>query len=175
MLGARRGDKEVEAMEIYLMQHGPNLSKDVDPEESLSPAGEDQVSKAAQAIKKMGLSFDVIIASPKKRSKQTAAIVAEAIGFPLDSIVETEQVKAMTPAEDTISYLKQFEGKKSLLLAGHLPSLAEVASALLTSGSRATVEFERGGIGRIDVESLPTSEGKLRWYLIPDQLELMAK
>jgi phosphohistidine phosphatase len=162
-------------MEIYLMQHGPNLSKDVDPEESLSPAGEAQVSKAAQAIKKMGLSFDVIIASPKKRSKQTAAIVAAAIGFPLDSIVETEQVKAMRPAEDTISYLKQFEGKKSLLIAGHLPSLAEVASALLTSGSRATVEFERGGIGRIDVESLPTSEGKLRWYLIPAQLELMAK
>ena len=162
-------------MEIYLMQHGPNLAKDVDPEESLSPEGEDQVSKAARAIKKMGLNFDVIIASPKKRSKQTAAIVAEAVGFPMDSIEETDQVKAMTPAEDTIRYLKQFEGKRSLLIAGHLPSLAEVASALLTSGSRATVEFERGGIGRIDVESLPTSEGKLRWYLIPDQLELMAK
>lgn len=161
-------------MEIYLMQHGPNLSKDVDPEESLSPAGEEQVFKAAQAIKKMGLSFDVIIASPKKRSKQTAAIVAEAIGFPLDSIVETEQVKAMTPAEDTISYLKQFEGKKSLLIAGHLPSLAEVASALLTSGSRATVEFERGGIGRIDLDGLPTHEGRLRWYLTPAQLDLMA-
>ncbi len=161
-------------MEIYLMQHGPNLSKDEDPEESLSPEGETQISKAAQAIKKMGLEFDVVIASPKKRSQQTAAIVAEAIGFPGESIVVTDKVKAMTPAEQTIDYLKQFAGKRSVLIAGHLPSLAEVASALLTAGSKATIQFERGGIGRIDVESLPTSEGKLRWYLTPAQLELMA-
>ena len=162
-------------MEIYLMQHGPNLSKDEDPEESLSPEGEVQVSKAAQAIKNMDLKFDVIIVSPKKRSQQTAALVAKAVGFPMDSIVETEKVKAMTPAEDTINFLKQFEGKTSLMIAGHLPSLAEVASALLTSGSKAMIQFERGGIGRIDVESLPTSEGKLRWYLTPAQLELMAE
>lgn len=160
-------------MEIYLMQHGPNLSKDEDPEESLSPEGEVQVSKAAQAINRMGLTFDVILASPKKRSKQTAAIVAEAVEFPVDSIVKTEKVKAMTPAEDTISFLKQFEGKKSLLIAGHLPSLAEVASALLTSGSKAAIQFERGGIGRIDVDALPTHEGRLRWYLTPIHLELM--
>ena len=160
-------------MEIYLMQHGPNLSKDEDPEESLSPEGEVQISKAAQAIKKMGLEFDVIIASPKKRSQQTAALVARTIGFPVDSIVETEKVKAMTPAEETIRYLEEFQGKQSVLIAGHLPSLAEVASFLLTSGSKATIQFERGGIGRIDVNRLPTHEGRLRWYLTPAQLDLM--
>jgi phosphohistidine phosphatase len=160
-------------MEIYLMQHGPNLSKDEDPEESLSLEGEVQISKAAQAIKKMGLEFDVIIASPKKRSQQTAAVVARTIGFPVDSIVETAKVKAMTPAEETIRYLEEFQGKQSVLIAGHLPSLAEVASFLLTSGSKATIQFERGGIGRIDVNALPTHEGRLRWYLTPAQLDLM--
>ncbi len=162
-------------MEIYLMQHGPNLSKDEDPDESLSPEGEAQVSEGGQAIKKMGLVFDVIIASPKKRSKQTAAVVAEAVGFPLEGIVETEQVKAMTPPEETLNYLKQFEDKQRVLIAGHLPSLAKVASSLLTSGSSATIQFERGGIGRIDVDALPTHEGRLRWYLTPTQLELIAK
>jgi len=161
-------------MEIYLMQHGPNLSKDEDPEEPLSPEGKIQVSKAAKAIKRMGLQFDLIIASPKKRSQQTAALVAKAVGFPVEGIVETEKVKAMTPAEETIAYLVQFDEKESILIAGHLPSLAEIASALLTSGSKATIHFERGGIGRIDVEKLPTNEGRLRWYLTPAQLELMA-
>jgi phosphohistidine phosphatase len=165
---------EVRIMQIYLMQHGPNLSKDEDPEESLSPKGKAQVSKAAQAIKRMGLSFDVIIASPKERSKQTAALVASAVGYPEENILESELVKAMTPAEDTIEYLKQHADKESVLIAGHLPSLAEVASTLLTSGSKATIQFERGGIGRIDVDSLPTNEGKLRWYLVPDQLSLMS-
>jgi phosphohistidine phosphatase len=162
------------AMEIYLMQHGPNLSKDEDPEEPLSPEGKKLVSKAARAIKKMGLKFDLIIASPKTRSQQTAALVAEAVGFPLEGIVETEKVKAMTPAEETIAYLAQFGEKDSILIAGHLPSLGEVTSALLTSGSKATIQFERGGIGRIDVDKLPTHEGKLLWYLTPAQLELIA-
>jgi phosphohistidine phosphatase len=161
-------------MEIYLMQHGPNLSKDEDPEEPLSPDGKKQVSKAAKAIKRMGLQFDLIIASPKTRSLQTAALVAKAVGFPVEGIVETEKVKAMTPAEEAIAYLAQFGDKDSILIAGHLPSLAEVASALLTSGSKATIQFERGGIGRIDVDKLPTNEGKLRWYLTPAQLDLMA-
>lgn len=160
-------------MEIYLMQHGPNLSKDEDPEESLSPEGKGQISKAGQAINKMGLTFEVIIASPKKRSQQTAAIVAGAIGFPVDSIVVTDKVKAMTPAEETIRYLEKFQDKQSVLVAGHLPSLAEVASSLLTSGSKATIQFERGGVGRIDVNALPTHEGSLRWYLTPAQLDLM--
>ena len=160
-------------MEIYLMQHGPNLSKDEDPEESLSVEGEGLVSRAAQAVKKMGLKFDLVIASSKKRSQQTAALVAEAVGYPVEAIVQTDMVKAMTPAEETLKYLEQFKEKQSILVAGHLPSLAEVASTLLTSGSKATIQFERGGIGRIDVETLPTHEGKLRWYLTPAQLELM--
>ncbi|MEJ2364167.1 MAG: phosphohistidine phosphatase SixA [Deltaproteobacteria bacterium] len=162
-------------MEIYLMQHGPNLSKDEDPEEPLSPDGKRQILKAAEAIKRMGLQFDVIIASPKKRSQQTAEIVAEAVGFPSERIVETAKVKAMTPAEETIAYLEQYNDQKSIFIAGHLPSLAEIGSNLLTSGSKATIQFERGGLGRIDVDKLPTHEGKLRWYLTPAQLELIAE
>ena len=161
-------------MELYLMQHGPQLPKEEDPEESLSPGGEALVSTSAQAVRKMGLSFDLIVTSPKKRAKQTAALVAEAIGFPLSDIVETDQVKAMTPAEDTVRYLEQFQDRKSVLIAGHLPSLAEISSYLLTSGSKATIHFERGGLGRIDVMTLPTHDGELRWYLTPEQLALIA-
>jgi phosphohistidine phosphatase len=162
-------------MELYLMQHGPNLSKDEDPEESLSPEGKAQISSAAQAIKRLDLRFDVIIASPKMRSRQTAAMVAEAVGYPADEIVETTLVKAMTPAEETITYLEQYQDRRAVLVVGHLPSLAEVASSLLTEGSKATIHFIRGGIGRIDVEQLPTHKAELRWYLTPGQLEMIAR
>ncbi|MBW2019974.1 MAG: histidine phosphatase family protein [Deltaproteobacteria bacterium] len=138
-------------MEIYLMQHGPALSKDQDPEEGLGPEGKDRIHASGQALKKMGVTFDVILSSPKKRSKQTAAIVAEEVGFPLEKIVETPKVKAMTPPEET-----------------------EVASFLLTEGSKAAVQFEMGGCCRIDVDALPTHSGRLRWYLTPAQLKLIA-
>ncbi len=161
-------------MEIYLMQHGSALPKEQDPDEGLSPDGETRIHASGKALKKMGIGFDVILSSPKKRSGQTAAIVAEEVGFPPEKIMETEKVKAMTPPEETIKALSEYAGNKRILIAGHLPSVAEVASFLLTKGSKATIEFERGGCCRIDVEGLPTQSGRLRWYLTPEQLRLIA-
>ena len=161
-------------MEIYLMQHGAALPKEQDLEEGLSPDGKARIHASGKALKKMGISFDVILSSPKKRSKQTASIVAEEVGFPLDRIIQTDKVKALTPPEETIKTLAEYAGNQSILIAGHLPSVAEVASFLLTQGSKATIEFERGGCCRIDVEDLTTHSGHLKWYLTPEQLALIA-
>jgi phosphohistidine phosphatase len=161
-------------MEIYLMQHGAALPKEQDPDEGLSPDGEAGIHASGKALKKMGVSFDLILSSPKKRSRQTAAIVAQEVGVPPEKILETEKVKAMTPPEETIKALTEYAGNKSVLIAGHLPSVAEIASFLLTEGSKATIEFERGGCCRIEVEALPTHSGHLRWYVTPEQLKLIA-
>jgi phosphohistidine phosphatase len=161
-------------MEIYLMQHGPALPKDQDPEEGLSPEGKDRIRATARALNKMGVSFDAILSSPKKRSKETAAIVAEELGFSLEEIVETSKVKAMTPPEETIQALSELEGVQRVLVAGHLPSVAEVASFLLTEGSKATVLFEMGGCCCVSADELPTHAGRLCWYMTPDQLRLMS-
>jgi phosphohistidine phosphatase len=161
-------------MEIYLMQHGHALPKEQDPDEGLSPQGEARIHASGKALKKMGIELDVILSSPKKRSRQTAAIVAEEVRFPHERITEMDKVKAMTPPEETLKALTEYAGKKRILIAGHLPSVAEVASFLLTEGSKATMEFERGGCCRIDVEELPTHSGHLIWYLTPEQLKLIA-
>jgi len=161
-------------MEIYLMQHGPSFPKDVDPDESLTPDGESQIVTAGRGLKRMGLRFDVIVCSTKKRAWQTARIVAGQLGFQPERIVQTDLLKPMAVPEESTRFLKQYEGAKAILVAGHLPSLAEIASMLLTEGSKATIHFERGGIGRIDVDSLPTHQGRLRWYLTPEHLSLIA-
>ncbi len=161
-------------MEIYLMQHGPALPKDQDPEEGLGPEGQDRIHAGGQALKKMGVTFDMILSSPKKRSKQTAAIVAEEVGFPVEKIIETTKVKAMAPPEETVQALSELSGAERVLIAGHLPSVAEVASFLLTEGLKAAVQFEMGGCCLIDVDELPTHSGCLRWYLTPAQLKLIA-
>ena len=156
------------------MQHGPYLPKEQDPDEGLSPDGDARIHASGKALRRMGITFDAIFSSPKKRSGQTAAIVAGEVGFPPDKITETDKVKAMTPPEETVEMLCGLWGYKRVLIAGHLPSVGEVASSLLTEGSKASIAFEMGGCCRIDVEALPTHSGKLRWYLTPEQLELIA-
>ena len=161
-------------MELYLMQHGPYLPKEQDPDEGLSPEGDARIHVSGKALRRMGITFDAIFSSPKKRSGQTAAIVAGEVGFPLDKITETDKVKAMAPPEETVEMLCGLRGYKRVLIAGHLPSVGAVASSLLTEGSKSTIAFEMGGCCRIDVEALPTHAGQLKWYLTPDQLELIA-
>jgi len=161
-------------LEIYLMQHGLAMPKDQDPEEGLSPDGEARIHASGEALKKMGISFDAILSSPKKRSKQTAAIMAQETGFPTEKIVETKRVKAMTPPEETLQALSELSGARCVLVAGHLPSVAEVASLLLTQGSKVAVQFEMGGCCRIDVSELCAGAGCLRWFLLPNQLKLVA-
>jgi phosphohistidine phosphatase len=80
----------------------------------------------------------------------------------------------MTPPEETIEFLRQYEGSKSIFIAGHLPSLAKLASYFLTGDENASIHFMMGGLGRIDLEAFPHREGELRWYLTPDQLNFIA-
>jgi phosphohistidine phosphatase len=161
-------------MEIYLMQHGQALPKEQDPEEGLSAEGRERIRASAWGLEKMGLSFDAILCSPKKRSRQTAALVAEELGFPPEEIIETEKVKAMTPPGDTVQVLVELSRVERVLIAGHLPSLAEVASFLLTEGSGAAVQFENGGCCCIEADQLPTRSARLRWHLTSAQLKWIA-
>ena len=97
-------------MEIYLMQHGPYLPKEQDPDEGLSPEGQARIHASGKALRRMGITFDAIFSSPKKRSAQTAAIVAGEVGFSPDKITETDKVKAMAPPEETLDMLCGLRG-----------------------------------------------------------------
>jgi phosphohistidine phosphatase len=161
-------------MEIYLMQHGESYSKDKDPERSLTPQGEEQIHLSAKALKKMDVKFDLIISSPKKRARQTAEIIASELGYPKDGIEVTETLEPTVPAKDALSYLVSYSLKNRIFLAGHLPSLGEIASALVTGKSYVSLHFEMGGIVRIDVEELQAHSGDVCWILSPDQLRMLS-
>lgn len=128
---------------------------------------------SAQALNRIGITFDLIISSPKKRARQTAEIVAKELGYPIDKIKVSETFEPLSPPTDAISYLKSFIDKGSIFIAGHLPSLAEIASELISEG-HIFIQFQMGCVCRIDVEELPTNKGKLIWHLTPQQLTLIA-
>jgi len=162
-------------MELYLMQHGQAFSEEADPERSLTPEGESQIGKSGRALRKMGVAFDLVVTSPKKRARQTAGIVATHLSYPVDDIKVTETLQPKSPADQAIAFLRAYEDKRSVLVAGHLPSLGEIASALLAEGVGVAIHFEMGGVCRIDVDLLQAGPGELMWYLVPDQLNLIAR
>ncbi|BCS87002.1 phosphohistidine phosphatase SixA [Pseudodesulfovibrio sediminis] len=160
-------------MLVHLMQHGACLSKELDPTQPLSPVGREQVEKSARAARVLGLRFELVVASPKVRSIQTAEIMAQYTGYPTSRIQVTESVKAMTPATETIHYIREYDGLESILIAGHLPSLGSVASEILVPGNNVDIAIENGGIIQLKM-IVSEKKGTLNWYLTPSQLSAIA-
>ena len=147
-------------MRLFCMQHGACLSKELDPNQPLSPVGRDMIRKSAAALRTLGLDFDAVLSSPKERAHQTAAIVARAVDYPEHSIRVTETVKAMATPEETVEFLRDYRDAGQIFLAGHLPHLNKLACHLLGSDREINLGIEQGGLICLETDLGPRP-GKL--------------
>ena len=157
------------------MQHGQALSEEQDPQRYLSPEGKAQIGRTAIALKKMSVSFDLMISSPKARARESAEIIADTLFYPLKEIEVTDSLTPNSSPEYFIDFLAGFKDRERVFIAGHLPSLHNIALWLLCKSCNINIKFEMGGVLRIDAERLPTHQGILRYYLLPEHLNIIAE
>jgi phosphohistidine phosphatase len=112
------------------MQHALAYSSAEDPERALSPQGVGQAKRSAHGIKRLGLKFDLIMTSPKRRAKQTAALVAEEVRYPYSDILTTESLLPDSATDALLELLHEESAASDILMVGHLPHLARLADAL---------------------------------------------
>jgi phosphohistidine phosphatase len=163
--------------ELYLIRHG--VAEDHGPawpDDSKRPLTENGVKrlrKSGEALRQLGVTFDVVLTSPLVRTRQTAEILADAFD-PAPPIID---IDALAPGSSPASALAELEkhGRKGgLAIVGHEPGIGELASRLL--GLRHAIEFKKGAVCRIDVDTLPpTSPGALRFFLTPKVLRAIRK
>lgn len=154
-------------MKLYLMQHALAYSAEENAERPLSPAGVDQAKAAARGIKRLGLSFDLIIASPKRRAQQTAALIAEGVRFPYSDILTTEAILPDSAPHDLFALLQKESAESQVLVVGHLPHLEKLASDLLRGGE---LLIENAGLTCFDISG--SRSAKLEFHLRSGQLVL---
>ena len=166
-------------MNLYLMRHGIAAARDdaaADAERPLTRKGTKRTRRIAKGMRRLGLSFDVVLTSPLARARQTADIVAATLGA--EALVE--EMPALSPentVEQLLSGLNSYRERGDLLLVGHEPLLSSTVSHLL--GGKATravlnIKFKKGGLCRIEVDALPlASPGTFHWLLTPQQLRLI--
>lgn len=130
-------------VELYLMQHALAYPVDEDPQRPLTPEGVLQAKTSAKGLRRLGLEFDLIVTSPRRRAQQTAALVAEATRFPYSDILTTESVLPDQLPQKLFDLLKTERGEARVLVVGHLPHLALVAAGLLRGGE---LEIEHAGL-----------------------------
>jgi phosphohistidine phosphatase len=165
------------AHELYLVRHG--VAEDHGPawpddsKRPLTVEGMKRLRKTGRALRDLGVTFDLILTSPLVRTRQTADILADAF----DPKPEVIDIDALAPGSSPAAALAEIvtHGRKgSLAIVGHEPGIGELASRLL--GLRHAIEFKKGAVCRIDVDTLPpASPGALRFFLTPKVLRAIRR
>jgi phosphohistidine phosphatase len=131
----------------------------------VTPDGEKRMRRAVAGLAAIGVELDVVLTSPLRRARETAAILAGGLGG-----VAVETLDALAPDGEPRAILRAIEERQSLdsiALVGHEPVLGRLAARLLGGGSAgAGFPFKKGAVARLEWPSAGTPAA-LEWFLPP--------
>lgn len=158
-------------MKLYILRHGEAADHSDrryanDGERPLTRKGIKRTRQLANALRQMDITFDVILTSPLVRARQTAEIVARG----LDLGKHLRLSNHLAPSGAYVDLIAQIDSARSdadvLLLVGHEPHLSGLISLLCTGGSSLGLTLKKGGLVRLELESVkPGRCATLEWLL----------
>lgn len=151
-------------MKLYLVQHAKAASKEADPHRGLTEEGCREVEKISEFVKPLNISVDYLWDSGKKRSVQTAELLAE--------IVEIKDLhttrKGLEPNDDVAQLQDELVSiQRDVMIVGHLPFLSKLASLLLSGRESCDiVAFRQGGI--VCLNHSEADQWQIDWMVTPE-------
>ena len=132
------------------MQHGVATSEDEDPTRPLTPAGRADVERVASRALAAGVRIDLCVHSDKVRAKQTARILADAIGADVQSRAGLNPSDHVQLIADWLLEQAQISPDGAIAVVGHLPFLDRLTSLLVAGDEGAhVVRFQNAGLVRL--------------------------
>src|SRR5919199_4262034 len=123
---------------IWLLRHGEAADGSPDAERPLTDKGERQARAAGEALKKLGVSIDACLSSPKVRAYDTAKLACEPLGVE----VQLEPKLAGGPFQPE----ELAAGLGDVLLVGHDPDFSMAVHDM----TGAQVRMKKGGLAAIE-------------------------
>ena len=151
-------------MKLFLVQHAKAASKDVNPERSLTEAGQRDIRKVSAFIKPLNLSVDCLWHSGKKRAEQTAEVLGEVVEVRKEMVAR----EGLSPNDDVAALRDEIiSGGKDIMIVGHQPFMGKLASLLLTGSELSgTLAFKQGGI--VCLNCYQEKQWQINWMIIPE-------
>jgi phosphohistidine phosphatase len=163
--------------ELYLVRHAIAAERNGewrdDTKRPLTERGASRFREGVNGLRKLDVMIDEIFTSPLVRAKQTAELLAAGVeGKPPVKILD-----ALSPGHTAAAVLSQLgkaAKRRRIALVGHEPELGELAAHLLGAGR--PLPFKKGGMCRIDLESLTSKRaGSLIWFVTPNVLRQLKR
>jgi phosphohistidine phosphatase len=171
-------------MKLYFLRHGiaedadagilswgvPAVSEMTDFNRRLTAEGLKEMRAVAQGMRKLELRFDVILASPLVRARQTAEIVAR--GLNAERRLQEEPRLACGCGFGPLVQMVDGHGPRAhVLLVGHEPDFSTLVHEL-TGGA---VRMGKASLACVDCPEVTRGGGELRWLLKADHLALIGE
>ena len=160
---------------LLVLRHAKSDRSDpqlADHERPLAPRGEADAPRMGAALAALGAIPDVIITSTAVRARDTARLVATAMGYE-GAMNETRRVYAASGAE-LLALLREDAGDyDTVLLVGHNPGVEELLGFLIAGvGSEIGVRMPTAALACLTIEvddwhGVMPGCGTLQWLLTP--------
>jgi len=156
-------------IELGILRHAdagdPYAWEGDDADRPLSKKGRRQAERLGTYLASIGYVPDVFITSPKVRARETAELVADALG----TTVAIDDRLAIGFGIDELTAILSGAGMPSRpVLVGHDPDFSVLLSHLLGG---ADIPLRKGAFARVDLDAVAEGAGTLRWLVPPDLLK----
>ena len=158
-------------MDLYILRHGKAGKRDGsftdDRKRPLTAKGRKEMEEIALWIASSGIEPDWIATSPLVRARETAEIVARALGV-MDRLEEWEDLAFGQGPEAILEKLSAKGSGTQGMVVGHEPLLSETMAMLISSDGSARIAMAKGGLAKIrEVQFDPLATGELEWLVTP--------
>lgn len=163
-------------MDLYILRHGlaeEASATGLDSDRKLTDEGREKSRRAGKALRKLGVKFDLVLASPFARAWETARLVAEELGGAHPH--RCEALACGQPLAEAVAELrKRARGHSSILAVGHEPDLSQMISLLLSGAPRLSIHMRKGAICKLSFGAFDLGAATLEWFLTSKQLDHLA-
>jgi len=160
---------------LYILRHGVAASREEwapkrESQRPLTSKGEKQMRRISRAMRKLELSFDLILSSPFLRARQTAAIVADTF----DAKEKLKLSDALAPGSNPRRFIEEarhlFGASRQILVVGHEPFLSALISLLVRGDAHVGLKLKKAGLCKLELNALKPGAAILEWLLAPRHL-----
>jgi len=165
------------SVELYIVRHAIAAERGPEwPDDSKRPLTERGIERFREIVDGlvwMDVQIEIVLTSPLVRAKQTAQYLSS--GLPARPPIAV--IDALAPGHVAAEIMEQVareaRGHRRVAAVGHEPDLGELAGWLL--GTRRAVPIKKGGVCRIDLDSLTARHGTLVWHIPPKALRKLGR
>lgn len=158
--------------DLWIMRHGEAAPGSPDSQRELTAHGRDEVSRMADwlaaTMESSQLAALRIAASPYRRAQQTADIVAERLGTPIETLA---MITPNDPLEPVVDWLQDNAQQVPWLLVGHMPLVGALSARLVDGDPRGSLPMPTAAIAALQAEVWAAGCARLVSFRHPGELD----